>query len=216
MDRLSKVSLTTPLLYFIYLFVVWGLYRINFEYSDVLEELFIKPVIWLLPFLYIFHRENIKWSDLGITTKNLFPSVYLSLAIGVGFAFLGIIANLAKYGGVNFNANLGNDLFGISIIISLGTSVTEEFVFRGYILGAFVRKFKSTFIPIIGSTILWTIIHLPVSYFVWKMNPIQVVIFLFLTFLYGLGAAMLYIRTRNLASSILLHFLWEWPIILFR
>src|SRR5512135_2099623 len=99
-------SLVTPLLYFLYLFIVWGLYRVNFKFSDALEELFIKPVIWLLPFLYIFPRYRIKASDVGISGKNLFSSLYLALAIGVGFAFLGIIANIAKYGGINFNANI--------------------------------------------------------------------------------------------------------------
>jgi membrane protease YdiL (CAAX protease family) len=188
----------------------------NFKYSDVIEELFIKPVIWLLPFLYILPKSKIKISDLGLTSRNLFPSLYLSIAIGVGFTFLGLIANIAKYGGINFNANLGTDAFGISLVVSFATSITEELVFRGYLLGVFLKRFTAPIIPTIVSTVLWTLVHLPISYYVWKMGPLQIVIFLFLTFIYGLGASMLYIRTKNIASSIFLHFLWEWPIILFR
>ena len=70
----------------------------SFRFSETLEELYIKPVIWLLPLLYIVPKDKLKFSDLGITLKNLFPSMYLSLALGVGFAFLGLLANFAKYG----------------------------------------------------------------------------------------------------------------------
>ena len=51
--EIKSRSLVTPLLYFVYLVVVWSFYRMDFKFSDTLEELYIKPVIWLLPFLYI-------------------------------------------------------------------------------------------------------------------------------------------------------------------
>jgi len=40
--------------------------------------------------------------------------------------------------------------------------------------------------------------------------------YLFLVFVFGLGASFVFSRTGNLASSILLHVFWSWPIILFR
>lgn len=212
----KKDGFVTALVYFVYLLVAWGLYRMNFKFSDTLEELFIKPVIWLLPFLYIIPKDKIKASDLGIGLKNLFPSLYLSLALGVGFAFLGLIANMAKYSGISFGANLGTSFFGLSLLVSFATSITEELVFRGYLLGVLLKRFMTPFIPILGSTILWTMVHIPISYYIWGMGPLQTGIFLFLTFIYGLGASILYFKTKNIASSIFLHFLWEWPIILFR
>lgn len=211
----QKGKITISLLYFIYLFVVWSSYRMSFRFSETLEELYIKPVIWLLPLLYIVPKDKLKFSDLGITMKNLFPSIYLSLALGVGFAFLGLLANFAKYGGINFGANIGSLFIGTSIAISFMTAITEELVFRGYLLGIFVKKYNEE-LSIALTTILWTAIHAPIAFFIWELSGLQIVFYLGLTFVYGLGASVLFIRTRNIIAPIFLHVLWEWPIILFR
>lgn len=215
--KIIKVeNLKTPILYFLYVFIVWTFYRMNFKYPDVLEELVIKPGIWLLPLLiYVFPKEKTDLAGIGITLKNIFPSIYLSLALGVGFFFLGLIANIAKYQGVSFGANIGTISFIPAILVSFATAVTEELVFRGYLLGVFMKKYKNLF-AVILTTLLWTLIHAPIAYFVWRMDVVQISIYLILTFVYGLGASGLFIRTRNLAAPIFLHVLWEWPIILFR
>ncbi len=211
----KKVNMTTPVVYFLYLLIVWSLYRVNFKFSDVIEELYVKPIIWLLPFLYILPKGKIKLSELGITLKNLFPSVYLSIALGVGFAFLGLISNIAKYRGIDFEANIGPLFVGSSILLSFATAATEELVFRGYLLGAFIKRYKEGLSTVIIA-LLWTGIHAPISYFVWGMNGTQIAVYLGLTFIYGLGASILFLKTKNIAAPIFLHVLWEWPIVLFR
>ncbi|KKR11848.1 MAG: hypothetical protein UT39_C0002G0029 [Candidatus Woesebacteria bacterium GW2011_GWA1_39_21] len=210
-----RISLKVPLLYFLYLFIGWSIYRIGFKFSDSLEELYIKPIIWLLPFLYLIPKEKLKIADLGITVKNFFPSIYLSLALGVGFAFLGIIANMAKYGGIDFGANIGSGFFATALFISFATSVTEEFVFRGYLLGRLMRKFDE-WMSVALATVLWTAIHVPIIFFVWGISGMQIAVYLGLTFIYGLGASVVFVRTKNLVAPTLLHVLWEWPVILFR
>lgn len=187
----------------------------NFKFSDRIEELFIKPVVWLLPFLYILPRNKMKLSHLGVTLKNLFPSVYLSIALGVGFAFLGLISNIAKYQGINFKANIGTLFIGSSILISFATAITEELVFRGYLLGVFIKRYKQE-LSVLVVTLLWTAIHFPVSFFIWKLSGAQLLVYLGLTFVYGVGSSILYLKTKNIVSSVFLHVLWEWPIILFR
>lgn len=188
----------------------------NFKYPDVLEELVIKPGIWLLPLVtYVFPKEKISLAGIGITLKNLFPSIYLSLALGVGFFFLGLISNIAKYQRVNFEANIGTVSLIPAILLSFATAVSEELVFRGYLLNVFMKKYENLF-AVILTTLLWTLIHAPIAYFVWKMDVVQISIYLILTFVYGLGASGLFIRTRNIAAPVFLHVLWEWPIILLR
>jgi membrane protease YdiL (CAAX protease family) len=62
----------------------------------------------------------------------------------------------------------------------------------------------------------WVLIHVPITIFVLKLAAPAAISYLFLTFVFGLGSAFLYSKTKNIASSIFLHVLWEWPIILFR
>ena len=75
----KEVILKHLTIYSAYLITVWCFYRFLFKFPDEVEELVIKPIIWLLPVFYIVGREKTKLDSLGITFKNLFPSIYLAL-----------------------------------------------------------------------------------------------------------------------------------------
>ncbi len=201
---------------FVFLFVVWGFYRLFFQLPQEVEELVLKPAIWLGATFFFFKRGHLKLENLGITTKNLFPAIYLSLALGSLFAIEAIVTNFVKYGHLNFQANLGTLGIFSSLGISFATAISEEITFRGYIFTRLSLVFKNEFTSNIITSVLWTVIHVPVMIFVWKYNFATSIVYIFLTFVFGLGSTYLYSRTRNISSSILLHVLWEWPIMLFR
>jgi membrane protease YdiL (CAAX protease family) len=60
------------------------------------------------------------------------------------------------------------------------------------------------------------IIHLPVLIITYKLGIQDIGIRLLLTGILGFGSAAIFARTGNIASSVLLHMLWSWPIVLFR
>lgn len=199
-----------------YLLIVWGLYRFLFKLPDDIEELFVKPVFWLVPVLYLLRREKSKISSLGITLKNLFPAIYFSLGLGAFFVIEAIFINFVKYKGFNFSANLGNTPFLTSIGLSLGTAIVEEITFRGYIFNRIWHALGKEWTANIVSSLAWGLVHVPITFFVWKLDATAAITYLFLTTLFGIGSAFVFARTRNIFSSILLHVLWAWPIILFR
>ena len=201
---------------FVFLFVVWGLYRFLFQLPEEVEELIIKPVIWIGATYYLIRREKAKWGSVGITTKNIFPAIYLSIGLGLIFAIEGILVNYIKYGGLNFKANLGNQTLFISLGLSFATAISEEIAFRGYIFTRLWMSFKNEWLANLITSVGWTFIHIPVTIFVLKYSLTETAVYLFLTFIFGLGSAFVYARTKNIASSVFLHVLWEWPIILFR
>src|SRR3990172_12509277 len=116
-----------------YLLIVWGLYRFLFKLPDEIEELFIKPVFWLIPVFYLLRREKAKIATLGITLKNIFPAIYFSLGLGAFFVIEAIFINFVKYKGFDFSANLGNTPFLTSLGLSFVTAAIEEITFRGYV-----------------------------------------------------------------------------------
>lgn len=201
---------------FVFLLLIWGFYRLFFPTSPELEELILKPIIWLGAVAFFFKRGHLTLENLGITTKNLFPAIYLSLALGSLFAIEAIVTNFVKYGHLNFQANLGTLGIFTTLGISFATAISEEITFRGYIFTRLALVFKNEFTANLVTSILWTLIHIPVMIFVWKYNFATSVVYIFLTFVFGLGSTYLFSRTRNISSSILLHVLWEWPIMLFR
>lgn len=203
--------------YFAYLLVVWGFYRYLFQLPDQIEELIIKPVVWLLPmFYFVFKKENLGLSSLGYTLKSLFPAVYMALGLGAIFVMEGVLTNFFKYGSLNFGANIGSAPFMLALGLSFATSISEETAFRGYIFSRVLIATKNEWTAMLVTTGFWTAIHVPIVFFVWKLNFVAAILDLMLTAIFGFGAAFVYARTGNILSSILLHVLWEWPIILFR
>ena len=102
----SKKVKSYTFYYLFYLLVIWTIYRFFFGFSDVVEELLIKPAIWLLPIFFILKKEGKGLSSIGITNKNLFKGIYFALGLGAVFAIEALLANFAKYNGFNFSAKL--------------------------------------------------------------------------------------------------------------
>jgi membrane protease YdiL (CAAX protease family) len=202
--------------YAAYLVFAWGLYRLLFRLPNSTEELIIKPIIWLFPLIFILRKEKFGFSSLAITFKNLLPSLGVSLGFGGVFVLGAILSNLAKYGYLNFGNRPGAEPIVVLIGLSLATAVVEEMVFRGYLFGRLFFVTKSEAIANLLQAFLWMMIHVPITFLVWQYSFGQGVIYLMLTTVFGIGSAFILARTRNLAGSIFLHFLWGWAILLLR
>ena len=213
----SKASVIKNVtIYSVYLILIWAFYRFLFQLPDEVEELIIKPILWLFPVFWFTKKEGFGITTLGITFKNLFPSLYISIGLGTVFVAEGLLTNFLKYGYFNFGANIGSTPIMISLGLSFATAISEEIAFRGYIFSRLVFALKNEFGANLIQTILWTLIHIPIAFFVWGYTLPQGIVYLIITAIFGMGSAFIFARTKNIAGSVLLHVLWEWPIILFR
>ena len=212
----KEILLKNATIYVTYLLIVWCFYRFLFKLPDNIEELIVKPVIWLVPIFFLLKREKLGLASVGITLKNLFPAIYLSLGLGALFVMEALIVNFLKYGGFNFGANVGSAPFTATLGLSFATAISEEAAFRGYLFSRVAIALKNDWLANILTGIAWTAIHVPIAFLVWNLSLPAGMVYLFITAVFGLGSAFLFARTGNLASSVLLHVLWEWPIILFR
>lgn len=194
--------------------IFWGFYRLLFKLPEEVEELLIKPLIWLLPVFYFVRKEKLGLTSLGITTKNLFPAIYLSLALGVTFAIEGAIINFIKYKGVDFSANIGN--FWVALGLSSVTAISEEVAFRGYFFSRVWRVVANEWKANLITSLVWAAIHIPIGIFWWELDFAGTVGYLIIILTFGMGSAFVFARTKNVFSSVLLHVLWEMPIVLFR
>lgn len=217
LSKLSKVkTLKNVTVLTVYLIIVWGFYRYLFQFPEEIEELVIKPVVWVLPVLYFVTKEKGSLNSLGLTLQKLFPSIYLALGLGALFAIEALLINYLKYGSFEFAANIGDKPFLYSFLLSTATAFSEELTFRGYIFNRLWWIVGNEFWANIITSLAWALIHVPITIFVWKLSFSSSIIYLGLTTLFGIGSAWVFARTKNVTSSILLHLLWEWPIVLFR
>lgn len=200
----------------IYLLIVWGFYRFLFQLPETVEELVIKPIVWLIPVIIFINREKLSIDSLGFTLKNLFPSVYLSLGLGALFVIEALVINIVKYGHLNFGANIGTLPFAASLGLSFATAFSEEVAFRGYLFNRVWYVLGNEWSANLLTSFVWALVHVPVTFFVWKLELSAAILYLVLTTIFGIGSAFVFAKTKNIFSSIFLHVLWEWPIILFR
>jgi len=202
--------------FYAYLLVVWGFYRLLFQIPEPFDELLVKPLIWLVPLYVLLKKEGRGWDSVGISTKNILPAVYLSLLLGIIFTIEAVFINILKYRGLNFSSNIRLSMFIGAVVISFVTALSEELVFRGYIFNRLWETtgnaLKSNLVISIG----WSLLHLPIALFDWRLQVSSLVIYIVLTFIFSFGASFLFARTKNIAAPIILHVLWAWPVILFR
>jgi len=127
-----------------------------------------------------------------------------------------LVINFIKYNGLEFSANIGESSFFVALSISVATAISEEIAFRGYFFNRILYVLKKEWTANIISSFIWALVHVPVAIFWWELNFPATIGYLILTTIFGIGSAFVFARTKNVASSILLHIMWEWPIILFR
>jgi membrane protease YdiL (CAAX protease family) len=212
----KEIAVKNSIILSVYLLLVWGFYRMLFRLPGEIEELLIKPLFWLVPVYILLKKEKLGLGSVGVTFKNLFPAIYFSIGLGIFFALEGIIVNYFKYKGNDFSANIGSDPFIFALLVSFATAVSEEVAFRGYIFNRLWFALKNEWSANLITSFVWALIHLPIGIFWWEYNFGQNLGFLILTTIFGIGSAFVFARTKNVLSSILLHVMWEWPIILFR
>ncbi len=202
---------------FVFVFLVWSFYRAFFLLPEWFEELILKPIVFLLPVLWAVQKEKEKLSSIGLSTKNLYRNIYFGLGLGVVFAVLGVLTNYWKYGGIAF-ATFG--LTGASLLwlmlISLATAFSEEALFRGYIFTRLLKIGKNGWMATIVSALLFALIHLPITIFVWDYSLSMVLVQGFLVFLLGFGNAFLMARTGTIVAPVINHTLWSLTVFLFR
>lgn len=202
-----------------FIFIIWGFYRYLFRLPEEIEEAVLKPLIWLTPTLWLVFKEKGDLLTIGWSGRNFFKSLYLGIGLGFFFALLGLAAHLLKYQEFSFiqlSFLATPSLFLTALILSLLTAISEETVFRGYIFQRLWHIFKDEWSANIISSLGWSLVHLPITIFVFHYNFPQMLAFLLLSFIFGMGSAFVFARTGTVVASVLLHVFWSWPIILFR
>lgn len=202
--------------YFIYLFLVWSLYRHLFVLPDEIEIAVVKPIVWILPILLILHSQGEGLRALGFSFKGLFSSLKASIILGVVFVILSLIVNYSKYSELNFLATFSGSSLLSAFLLSLISAFSEEVSYRGYILNRFQIFFKQDKISLLLVSAIATIVFATSRFFFDGSISSSIFVMSFLVFVFNLGNSILFLRHKNIFASILVNVLWQWPIILFR
>jgi membrane protease YdiL (CAAX protease family) len=156
---------------------------------EVIEELWFKPVLWMIPIFWwnLALREKIvmfgkKWRE----------SLLLGLSVAV-FYFL--ILRFRNFDSIHFDINL--------TVVALATAVTEELTFSGFVAGYLEKIRKGKIINLIIVGLMSAVIRLPILLFVYQVGVEEVLGVMLVALASGFINAWIRVRSGNVSGSIL-------------
>lgn len=211
----SIITLATLTILIIVFHTAKSLLPVNFKFD------FLISLVFLTLLFLLFHE--IKFPNIGLTTTNLYKSIFVGVIIGlVVILIFGTIAFLTK-DLFNIrdprltNLSTGLVIYLIFTNILFGNGFFEEIVYRGILFSEF-SKLVTTIIAILISSFIFVIPHAISTYVIYwpsitatlSSRMLQYFAFfgiLTIVFLGGLLLSYIRISTGNLAGSIVAHWI---------
>jgi hypothetical protein len=155
----------------------------------VIEELWFKPVLWLVPLFW----WNLALKEKIVMFRNKWRMSLLG-GLGVGAVYF-LIIKYKSFGSIQFDV----DLWGVA----LATAVTEELTFSGFIAGYLekMRKGKWTNYLIVG--LMTAVIRAPILIFVYMATGKEILGVMLVALISGMINALIRVRSGNVVGSIL-------------
>ncbi len=186
------------------IFGQYGLKIVAFISDPAATQVFnviLSSIIFTLPFIIVFKLNNFSVSGLIKFKKPKKKDILPYTLIGVGFCAITNIAvsqmgNFFSIFGVGYEVDFGEKPDGLLgfMLTFISTAIipplTEEFAFRGFILGS-LRKFSDTF-AVVASAVLFGLMH---------GNFLQMPF----AFIIGLFLGFVTVKTNTIWISVLIH-----------
>ncbi|WP_298248358.1 type II CAAX endopeptidase family protein [uncultured Christiangramia sp.] len=199
-----------PYILIVGVFQIIGGALMGFTYNDLeiektpVQRLIIQTFSFLgtmlVVWIFLKYVDKEKFIEIGLKFKNNMKSFWTGFAIGA-FIILSGFGILEILGEINIqNINFDFKQILISITIFVLVSLTEEILFRGYVLRNLMYSFNK-YIALLISAVLFSLMH--------GFNPNIDIIGSTNIFLAGILLGITYIHTKNLWFPIALHFSWN-------
>ncbi|MCL2514266.1 MAG: CPBP family intramembrane metalloprotease [Oscillospiraceae bacterium] len=203
----SKKKYTVLGAYCLCFYAVWAVFELFVKESigsQMIKTGLIKNLAWVLPAALLIHKYP---GSVQIKLKEMFTTrvrwrKYLWL-FGICAVFV-LAGSVMQTGGVAVSEEFGMD----SIIIVLFVGITEETVFRGWLLNATVNSAKP-WPAIIINAVMFLIIHFPI----WIADGIFAEAFTSLGFVTLMALSVMFsltfLKSRNIFVPVTLHMFYD-------
>jgi hypothetical protein len=156
---------------------------------EVIEELWFKPVLWLVPLF---------WWNLALKEKIVMFGKKWGMSLILG-AVVGVVYFLIlKFRGIG-SFRVDPNLIGVA----LATAVTEELTFSGFVAGYLEKMQKGKWLNFLIVGGMAAVIRLPILLFVYQATGVEVTGVLLVALASGMINAWIRVRSGNVAGSVL-------------
>ena len=221
MNHIKKSTIPIIIIYSLVFYGVWALWELfgrsavgsffdNEFLSQFIQEGIIKSLIWIVPAVCLVQYFK---DDVYIGLKDMFTNrvnLLKYIPVYLGFTVYLIIGAFIRKGGlVVSNSFSYSDLIG-----ELFVGITEEMVFRGWLLNITISE-KRKWLPIIINAVMFLLIHFPI----WIANGVFIDSFTSLNFLcvpiLSVIFSWTFIKSKSIWIPVTLHMYWDLFIALF-
>jgi membrane protease YdiL (CAAX protease family) len=203
------------------IFLVWAFYRAYFSFPEWVDEMIVKPIVFVFPVVYILIiREKKKINELGFESKGISVAAdfYTGVIIGILFALEGLVANYTKNGKFFFAPIASVLLSGGLIpflILNFATSLWEEILGRGFLYQRLYKISGNQFWAASFSSCLFLLLHIPIMFTRLHLTGISFLVYPLSIFILSMTNAYLFSLRRSLTLPILLHLFWNMTVALY-
>lgn len=178
--------------------------------AQIIKSGVIKNLVWTLPAILLIRYFQ---TDIAIPLKEMF-SVRVRwlkyLPVFLAFTVYILTGSVLKNGRVEITGEFGLD----KIIIVLFVGITEEIVFRGWLLNAMIcnnKHWPSIFL----NAVMFLAIHFPVwlytGVFVYRFTSLQFLEIMALSIVFSRA----FLKSRSIWAPVALHMYWDLLVFMF-
>lgn len=144
-------------MYVVYLLLAWGSFRYWVSLPDAIEELWFKPLIWLVPLFWwkILLKGNPKMFE-GSLIKAVLWGLVVSLF------YFGLISSLRGWQNVQIS--------WVVVFVSIATVITEELALSGFVLGYLDGFDKNKVKNLLMVAVMTMVLRVPIVLLVYKLE----------------------------------------------
>lgn len=218
MKRMTKRNSTTanlPLLGLLMALSFIGLvgYRLLFHLPVWVDEIGAKALLFGLPvLLYAWWTRN-DARFFGLDPHTFWYGAIYGLAVGGILSFIAMVASTIGKGSIFIPGLLSSSRFWYEFFLAFVTAWWESLFFYGLVQSVLQQKVKSEWNVALLTTGIFLVFHAPVLLL--RSGVAQTIPALFLLLFFALGQAIVFLRTRSLASVVMSHAFWGMALLVY-
>lgn len=198
--------------------ILWAVYRVYFKFPEWVDEILVKPAIFLGPMcLYVLRKEKRTLTSVGLAGGKLFRDLYVGIGFGMLFALEGLVANSIKYGKFSFAPLLPLSGAGLWIVVVLAivTAFSEELLVRGFLYTRLKEGYRSEVKAMVVSAAMYLLLLIPFIFTVSHISGVTLLVFLLTNLVMSFANTMIFSETKTLTVPVLIHAFWNMAVALY-
>ncbi len=192
------------------LLIVWVGYRALVREQPIwFDEGIAKAIVFGMPVFWFAARSRFIANEIGLSLQQFIPGLYLGIAIGGLYGFVGILSQVIGGREVVEAHLFASPQFWWMAAMALLTAWWESLFFFGLPV-QYLRSIASWFSETLIASfvvILFLLFHSPLRFVLTAGSP-QFFVQMGVLLLFALGQYLVYTRTKNMYAIVLSHTLW--------